>query len=225
MKSIEHKISYTFKNKDLLNLALTHKSYDKNNNERLEFLGDAILSSIITDSIFKTFNDENEGGLSRIRSYMINKEKLVEIATRISLPPHIKISKYEANKKHNHSSDSILADTVEALIGAIYIDSDWNTCCNVVTKWYQQELQDSSISKSDKDPKTKLQEYLQALSVKTPNYKVIETLGKEHKQTFVVSCKIENIEETTKGQGRTIKKAEQDAAEKFLKILTTKEIL
>lgn len=220
--AVEEKIGYTFKNKGYLQLALTHKSADIKHNERLEFLGDAILSSVITSEIFKKFYDKDEGILSRIRSHLINKEKLIEVANRLDINEYIIISSTE-QRRTKIIDGAILADSLEAIIGAIFLDCNWDTCADTVKKWYQTELSSPVLIQQDKDPKTKLQEYMQALTHPTPKYRVTETKGKEHAQTFVVSCAVIGIDLLTSGSGRTIKKAEQDAAEKFLNQLQEKE--
>ncbi len=221
---IEKKINYTFQDKACLELALTHKSSSSNHNERLEFLGDAILSSIITAEIFKQFSSRDEGELSRLRSTLINKEKLIEVANRLAIGPHIKVSSNE-KKSATHITGAILANTLEAIIGAIFLDSGWITCNEKVIAWYEPDFKDSEITFAEKDPKTKLQEYFQALSRSVPQYSLLETSGLSHKQIFTIACRAEGIEITSKGTGKTIKKAEQNAAKEFLTILQTKDIL
>ena len=221
-KSIEAKLNYSFNDKKLLELALTHKSSSNKHNERLEFLGDAILSSIITAEIFKRFYVENEGILSRIRSQLIKKEKLIAVANRLGISTALKVSVSE-KKRGNNAGGSILADTLEAIIGAIFLDSNWDTCCKTITSWYLPELSSSKIISQDKDPKTKLQEYMQALSHPIPKYKVTHTHGKEHNQTVTIVCTVTGLSIQSNGTGKTIKKAEQEAAKTFLQELQQKE--
>lgn len=222
--SIEKKIGYSFNNKSYLELALTHKSLSSNHNERLEFLGDAILSSSITAEIFKRFSDKDEGDLSRLRSKLINKEKLIEVANRLTIGRHIKASNLD-KKSAATITDAILANTLEAIIGAIFLDSNWNTCNRTIIKWYEPDFKDPKTTLTEKDPKTKLQEYLQALARPIPEYTLLETTGLSHEQVFTTSCHVEGIDATSKGTGKTIKKAQQNAAEEFLTILQTKDIL
>ncbi|MEE3003671.1 MAG: ribonuclease III [Pseudomonadota bacterium] len=219
---IENKIGYTFNNKEFLLTALTHKSVSRKNNERLEFLGDAILSSIITSKIFQKLSDKNEGILSRMRSHLINKEKLIQVAEKLDIKKDIKLSNNE-NKRSTGAGNAIMADTLEALIGAIFLDSNWETCNKVVSSWYEQELSNTNMLNQDKDAKTKLQEYMQALSRPIPEYEVLKTEGLEHEQVFFVNCKVKGIRLKSSGSGKTIKKAEQEAAKKFLIRLQEKE--
>ena len=186
---IENKIGYTFNNKEFLLTALTHKSVSRKNNERLEFLGDAILSSIITSKIFQKLSDKNEGILSRMRSHLINKEKLIQVAEKLDIKKDIKLSNNE-NKRSTGAGNAIMADTLEALIGAIFLDSNWETCNKVVSSWYEQELSNTNMLNQDKDAKTKLQEYMQALSRPIPEYELLKTEGLEHEQVFFVNCKV-----------------------------------
>jgi ribonuclease III len=222
--TIEKKINYTFKDKSYLELALTHKSLSSSHNERLEFLGDAILSSVITAEIFKQFADQDEGDLSRLRAKLINKEKLIEVANKLGISGHIKVSNSE-KKSATQITDAILADTIEAIIGAIFSDSDWSTCNETVISWYEPDFKDPKITFTEKDPKTKLQEYLQALARPVPQYSLLETSGLSHKQIFTIECSADGIDISSKGTGKTIKKAQQNAAEEFLTILQTKDIL
>lgn len=219
---IEKDIGYTFKDKKLLEQALTHKSASKQHNERLEFLGDAILSSIITAEIFTRFTEKNEGVLSRMRSSLIQKEKLIAVAGEQQLITHIRLSVSE-KKRHDISSSSILADALEALIGAIFLDSDWITCASVVKEWYLKDFVNMNASYQDKDSKTKLQEYMQAMTLPIPTYTLEKTEGQEHSQIFFIGCQVTGIPFTTQGHGKTRKKAEQDAAAQFLKRLQTSE--
>lgn len=214
-KDIEKKIGYKFNDHNLLSIALTHKSASKTHNERLEFLGDAILSSIITSKIYMKFGEKDEGKLSRIRSNLIKKDKLIEVATRIGLTNHIALSNSE-KKRQLGMKDAILADAFEALIGAIFIDSNWETCAKVIMKWYEDDLENSHLINQDKDAKTRLQEAMQAVGRTVPVYELQKTEGFEHEQTFTVSCKVKGLRIKTTGSGRTIKKAEQNAADSFL---------
>jgi ribonuclease-3 len=221
-KEIEKKIGYEFKNKETLITALTHKSASEKHNERLEFLGDAILCSVITSEIFTKFKDKNEGTLSRIRSNLIKKEKLIEVATRIDLTSYIKLSNSE-HKRRAGAKDAILADALEAVIGAIFIDSNWEICSKIIINWYKDELTNDNLINQEKDPKTKLQEAMQAIGRNVPEYELVKTEGQEHEQIFTVSCKVKGLRIKTNGSGKTIKKAEQIAAKAFIEKLQLKE--
>ena len=222
LTTVEKNIGYTFSDKALLQLALTHKSASNTHNERLEFLGDAILSSVITGTIYARFQDKSEGELSRIRSYLIQKSCLIDVGTRLEIATHIQVSTNEKNRRQNNTG-SILADALEALVGAIFLDSDWQTCADIILSWYLPELSDSGNIQQEKDAKTKLQEYMQAVTRPIPEYTVTETSGLDHDQIFTVECRVKGVRFKAQGTGKTIKKAQQQAALHFLEKLQTKE--
>ena len=223
--NIEKKLGYSFTNKEYLQLALTHKSASTIHNERMEFLGDSILSSVITTEIYTKYIDKTEGDLSRMRSTLINREKLIEIALRLDINQHIKTNQIERKQHNNKIQSSILANTLEAIIGAIFLDSNWMQCYETIIQWYNTELSCPNMSTIDKDPKTKLQEYLQSLSKPLPKYHVVSTKGHSHEQTFVVTCCVPGVDLSSKGEGTTRKKAEQEAAKIFLTLISKKDIL
>ena len=219
---IEKRIGYKFKNPSYLEVALTHKSASNKHNERLEFLGDSILSSVITAKIYTQFSDKDEGKLSRIRSNLIKKDKLIEVAKKLGLDEDIKLSNSE--KKRNYSNkESILADALEAIIGAIFLDSNWNTAEKIIIKWYEDDINNSHLINQDKDSKTKLQEAMQALGRPIPEYELKTVTGLEHEQVFTVTCKVKGLRIKGSGSGRTIKKAEQVSASIFLSKLQQNE--
>lgn len=211
-------LGYTFKDESLLRLGLSHRSISsKQSNERLEFLGDAALNFVIAAELFKRYPDLSEGDLSRLRSNLVNGDLLAELAREIKLGDYLYLGVGET-KSGGGQRSSILADAMEAIIGAVYLDGGFTACHECVLAWYEKRLAEASII-SYKDPKTKLQELVQAMKLPLPSYKVIKVEGLSHEQTFYIECRISNIEKTTIGKGTTKRKAEQNAAELFLFML------
>lgn len=209
-------IGYQFRQQDLLEQALTHRSYSRsNNNERLEFLGDSILNLIISNHIYLRFTDADEGDLSRIRASLVKEESLAQIAMDIGLGDHIRLGGGEL-KSGGFRRASILSDALEALIAAIYLDSDYAQTEATVLRLYHGQLQTVDENANLRDPKTQLQEYLQARKMHLPRYQVEQTSGKSHNQVFTISCNIADLELQSKGKGSSRKKAEQQAAQKIL---------
>jgi ribonuclease-3 len=212
---------YQFRQQDLVEQALTHRRFSRrNNNERLEFLGDSILNLIISNHIYLRFKDADEGDLSRIRASLVKEESLAQIAMDISLGDHIRLGGGEL-KSGGFRRASILSDALEALIAAIYLDSDYAQTEATVLRLYHGQLQTVDENANLRDPKTQLQEYLQARKMHLPRYEVEQTSGKSHNQVFTVSCNITDLELQSKGKGSSRKKAEQQAAQNILDKLET----
>lgn len=209
------KLGYQFKDKALLDMALTHRSVSKNNNERLEFLGDALLSLIIAEALYIKFPKTKEGELSRIRSKLVKGETLSVLAREFQLGEYLNLGIGEL-KTGGFNRDSILADAFEAVIGAMYLDSDHQTCKERVLSWYAERLEDPKLFHKLKDPKTQLQEYLQARQLPLPEYDIIDTSGEPHEQVFTVICKVSGVSHKTKNSDKTRRRAEQKAAKEFL---------
>jgi ribonuclease-3 len=207
---------YQFRQADLLEQALTHRSYSRQrNNERLEFLGDSILNLIISNHIYKRFSAADEGDLSRIRASLVKEETLAEVARRIGLGDYIYLGGGEL-KSGGFRRASILADALEALIGAIYLDSDYIQTEAAVLHLYRERLENIDADANLRDPKTRLQEYLQANKNSLPHYQVEQTTGKAHDQVFTVICRLVDLDMQSNGTGSSRKKAEQQAAQKIL---------
>jgi len=207
---------YQFRQADLLEQALTHRSYSRQrNNERLEFLGDSILNLIISNHIYKRFGAADEGDLSRIRASLVKEETLAQVARRIGLGDYIYLGGGEL-KSGGFRRASILADALEALIGAIYLDSDYMQTETAVLHLYRERLENIDADANLRDPKTRLQEYLQANKNSLPDYQVEQTTGKAHEQVLTVSCKLVDLDMQSNGTGSSRKKAEQQAAQKIL---------
>ncbi|MBE8214899.1 MAG: ribonuclease III [Endozoicomonadaceae bacterium] len=213
---LEKKIGYSFKNRTLLELSLTHSSCGSHNNERLEFLGDSILNTIITKALYAQFTQATEGQLTRLRAKFVRKITLAQISHNIlHLSDFIQLGP-SGIKNGLHHHDAVLADAVESLIAAIYLDSDQETCQAIVLSWYSYYLKTASIdSNANKDPKTQLQEWLQASQKKLPQYRVLDIQGKSNAQHFLVECQIE-LYPSVIGEHHSRRGAEQNAARKIL---------
>lgn len=211
MKQLEKAFGYTFKNRDLLQQALTHRSAAAQHNERLEFLGDSVLGIIVSEALFERFPNIDEGDLSRMRATLVCGKSLAKLAQQFELGKFLVLGPGEM-KSGGHRRESILADAVEALLGAMYLESDLVTCRQVVLTWYAKQLDSIKPGASHKDPKTRLQEYLQGRQCALPVYEVVATQGQAHNQQFTVSCQVEGIAEPIRGTGTSRRKAEQKAA-------------
>ena len=213
---------YHFKNEHLLTLALTHRSMGSNNNERLEFLGDSILGMVISAELYNRFPNEKEGVLTRLRSSLVKGETLSEIALELNLGEFIHLGSGEL-KSGGYRRASTLADAVEAIIGAIYLDSytDYGikSVEQIILKIFNSRINDCEPGGILKDPKTRLQEYLQSKNLSLPTYNVVSISGKEHLQTFKVSCSIDSFSNHVVATGASRRKAEQAAAAKALDTL------
>ena len=211
-------IDYRFNNDALLRNALTHRSAGQNNNERLEFLGDAILGMVIADELFHRFPKCSEGEMSRLRASLVKGETLSELARDLSLGDYLKLGPGEL-KSGGFRRSSILADAFEALLAAVYLDSNLETCRGLILAQFANRLDSVSPDTVGKDPKTQLQEYMQARHLPLPSYEVTEVTGKAHAQTFTVECKVENGDVVI-AVGGSRRKAEQAAASELLQRLS-----
>jgi len=220
---LSNKLNYHFCDKVLLERALCHRSLGKNNNERLEFLGDAAVNFIVGEMLFEHFPKAKEGELSRLRASLVKGETLAELARDFQLNEFLKLGHGE-QRSGGSKRESILADAMEAIIGAIYLDSDFQTCQKVVLDWYSSRLAamkvPNGLSNELKDPKTLLQEYLQARKFPLPDYDILETKGAAHNQVFRIRCKVNGLALTAEGKGTTRRKAEQAAAQHYMELLT-----
>ncbi len=213
---LEKKIKYKFNNKKILFLSLTHRSYNNNHNERLEFLGDSILNFIITNKIYKKFYNFQEGIMTRIRSKLVNKNNLFKIANKIKLYKYILLGNGEIKNNKKNNKKSILANTLEAIIGAIFIDSKNIKITEKIIKYLFFKNQILNTKYNYKDYKTLLQEYLQKIKLPLPKYYLGKIKGKDHKQIFTIYCKINNLNKISKGISYNKKNAEQIAAKNIL---------
>lgn len=205
------KLKYRFRDPTLAELALTHRSIGKPNNERLEFLGDALLGAVIAELLYEVHPKSNEGELSRLRAQLVNGQELATVAREMELGDNLKLGPGEL-KSGGFRRDSILADAFEALVAAVYLDGGFDACRTTVRELFGERI--VALRRSSKDAKTRLQEYLQAGGWPLPNYELTDSHGEDHAKTFDVSCAItEPMPLTTTASGISRRAAEQDAAE------------
>ena len=214
LTSLCNKLGYTFNDLSLLTTALSHRSVGKNNNERLEFLGDSVIGYVMAEELYQRFNDEDEGNLSRYRSLLVKGDTLASIARQIGVGQYLKLGGGEL-KSGGFRRTSILADAMEAIIGAITLDSDIEQARHCILSWYQERL-DNIKTLDLKDPKTRLQEQLQAKKFELPQYNVISVNGKEHAQIFQVDCHVKELKLAITAEGSSRRAAEQKSAELML---------
>ncbi len=215
---LTRELGYRFNNQDLLRSALTHRSFGSKHNERLEFLGDAILSFIISAELYTRFPELDEGRLSRLRASLVKGDTLAELARHLELGDYLQLGSGEL-KSGGFRRASILADALEAIIGAVYLDGGIDHARQLVLALYGDNLDRVSPAENLKDPKTRLQEYLQSRRQPLPQYDVVSVSGEAHDQTFVVRCTVGGLSEPTEGVGASRRRAEQAAAEAALKRL------
>lgn len=215
------RLGYRFSREELLGTALTHRSYGSPNNERLEFLGDAVLSLVVSEILYLKFPQQDEGALSRLRANLVNGETLAERARKLELGDELLMGPGEL-KSGGFRRDSILAGAIEALIGAVYLEAGFGAARELVGAILQEEIEAISPDRAVKDPKTRLQEYLQGRHLPLPEYQVLSVEGHDHAQLFRVECKVSGLAETLSGEGSSRRKAEQDAAERALHLLQEK---
>lgn len=207
-----------FSDPELLKNALTHRSAASSNNERMEFLGDAILNFVISVELYNRFPQVHEGDLSRLRAHLVKGERLAEIARELSLGQYIQLGSGEM-KSGGHQRASILADVFEAIIGAVYLDSGISAAHEMISRFFTKYLANCTPDTTLKDPKTRLQEFLQGRGKPLPDYKILSIDGQAHNQTFKIECHFEGASSVAYGIGSSRRKAEQSAAQKALELL------
>lgn len=215
---LEHSIQYQFQRPELLQLALTHRSVSgKTNNERLEFLGDSIVNLVVAELLFERFKIAKEGQLSRLRAELVSGESLAQLARDIGVGEYLQLGVGEL-KSGGFRRASILADAMEAIIGAIYLDAGMEASQRCIKLWFEPRLSTLTLE-IPKDAKTRLQEYLQSRQMSLPVYEVVSVVGESHDQYFSVICHVECLGLPGEGEGSTRRKAEQMAAEDVLQKL------
>lgn len=212
------RLGYVFLDESLVSLALTHRSKGEHNNERLEFLGDSILSLVISHDLFRRFPQAKEGKLTRLRARLVKGKTLAEIAREFELGDFLILGS-SVLKSGEHRRESILADTVEALIGAIYLESGLDEVQRVVLAWYAERLDNLTLADPIKDPKTRLQEHQQKERSRLPNYDVVNITGATNEQVFTVRCVIPELNQAFIAEGNSRRHAEQAAAAQVLDAL------
>jgi ribonuclease-3 len=211
-------LGYTFRDPALALRALTHRSRSADHNERLEFLGDSVLNLVISTELFERYRELAEGELTRLRASLVNKPALAALARELELGPHLRLGEGEL-KSGGFDRDSILADALEALFGAVYRDGGLEPARQVILRLYEGSLARLDPRAVPKDPKTQLQEHLQKRSLPTPTYQVTSVSGEAHSQHFVVECRVAGLSQPVTGQGGSRRTAEQEAASRALELL------
>lgn len=212
---LQRRLGYVFNDPALLSLALSHRSFAGANNERMEFLGDAILGLVVTDYLYQQFPDAREGELIRMRSHIVRGESLAEVAKQLELGSDILLGPGEM-KSGGHRRDSILGDTVEALLGAVYLDKGIDASRERIFDWFKSLFDSALEVKPLKDSKTTLQEWLQQRGKSLPDYKLVDTGGEAHSRLFTVSCKIDAVGQEMTAIATSRRRAEQMVAEQLL---------
>ncbi len=217
------RLGYEFGNPELLQQALRHRSAGSRHNERLEFLGDGLLNFVIADELYARRPHANEGELSRYRASLVREATLVEIAQSLKLGDFLTLGSGEL-KSGGFRRGSTLADALEAVVGAVYLDRGFDAARKLVRFLYRDRLEHMPVELGLKDPKTRLQEFLQSRQRALPEYRVLDTLGQDHAQTFIVECSVEGLAAPTQGRGSSRRGAEQAAAEAALAIIQPEKL-
>jgi len=215
---LDKTLRFRFQNAELLQLALTHRSATQRNNERLEFLGDAVLEFVVSEAVYHARPDVAEGDLTKLRASLVKEDTLAEIALELGLGEHLILGSGEL-KAGGHRRKSILADALEAIFGAVFLDSGIEAAKAVIDGVYESRYGDLPDVNDLRDPKTRLQEWLQARRMSLPVYELVEVSGKGHEQHFIVTCTIVETSAVTDGESTTRRKAEQKAARKMIEQL------
>ncbi|CAN5261742.1 ribonuclease III [soil metagenome] len=223
VKALMQKLGYQFNNVELLEAALTHRSMQSINNERLEFLGDGLLNFLVAVELYQTCKQANEGDLSRLRASLVKGETLAQLAKELDLGQYLRLGAGEV-RSGGHLRHSMLADAVEAIIGAIYLDSGIEQCQACLVKWYGGRIAEAATRTNLKDPKTALQELLQAKKQSLPVYVITSRQGKSHEQIFEVQCRVAALNLTTQARADSRRKAEQTAAQAMLEELQENQL-
>lgn len=215
---LEKTLQYRFDDQGLFARALTHRSAKGRNNERLEFLGDAILDFVISEALFRLRPQADEGDLSRLRSALVKDATLAAVAAELDIGEHLILGSGE-RKTGGHRRQSILADALEALFGAIYLDAGFDVTKTIIERIYAERLDSLPDANDLRDPKTRLQEWLQARKLALPVYDLVEVTGQDHKQRFSVTCTVSAMSQITRGESASRRSAEQQAARRMLEVL------
>ncbi len=217
-EALEARLGHTFARRDLLEQALTHRSYSAQHYERLEFIGDGVLNCVVGLLLYERFPHLPEGRLSRLRANLVNQQSLCEVALQLDLGPHLQLGEGEM-RSGGRERPSILADTVEALLGAALLDGGFAAAQGLVARLFEARIAAIDPTLQGKDAKTRLQEWLQSRHHVLPQYQLVSVAGQAHAQTFEVECRIEALKLASRGSGKSRKAAEQAAAKAALKRL------
>lgn len=221
LDALQQRLNHFFVDPRLLQRALTHRSFSGDHNERLEFLGDSVLNLAVSGLLFERLSQLPEGDLSRVRANLVKQDTLFQIALALGLPVVLRLGDGE-KRSGGHKRPSILADALEAIIGAVYLDAGFDPAAALVRRLYAGVELSASMSAMGKDAKTELQEWLQARKMKLPTYRVVATLGEAHRQTFDVECLVSETGHSERGIGASRRAGEQAAAAAMLQHLTAR---
>lgn len=223
LAALQQRLHYLFADLSLLTLALTHRSFSSDHNERLEFLGDSVLGLCVAHLLYQRLGSLPEGDLSRVRASLVRQEALHPLAVELGLPEVMRLGEGEL-RSGGQKRPSILADALEAVIGAVYLDGGFAAAQALVERLYRDVAINPEMQAIGKDPKTELQEWLQARRLKLPIYVVVGTQGAAHKQTFDVECNIPELNLTERGIGGSRRSGEQAAATAMLQTLKSRKV-
>ncbi len=215
LELLQRRLGHRFANPALLQRALTHRSFGAEHNERLEFLGDTVLALAVSELLYERFSGSDEGDLTRVRAHLVREDSLHKAALALGLPELLRLSEGEA-RGGGAQRPSILADALEALIGAVFQDGGYTKARALVQGLFGEVIQATEAESWRKDAKTELQEWLQARRIAVPGYRIVATRGQAHAQTFEVECAVPALERRATGQGRSRRAAEQEAARRLL---------
>lgn len=218
LDELQARIGHRFQRRELLDRALSHRSFGADHNERLEFLGDAVLSLAVSSLLFERFAGSDEGDLTRVRAHLVREDSLHRMALQLGLPEVVRLSEGEA-RGGGAQRASILADALEAVIGAVFLDAGFDAARDLVQRLFGEVIAGTEMGGWAKDAKTELQEWLQARRLPVPTYRISATRGQAHAQTFEVECMVPALGLTQAGEGRSRRQAEQEAARKMLDVL------
>jgi len=218
---VSDRLSHRFAKPELLQTALRHRSAGTPNNERLEFLGDALVNLVVAEALHARWPKADEGTLTRARASLVRESALAELARQLELGPRLELGPGEM-KSGGHRRDSILADALEAVVAAIHLDAGFETCRSVVLPWFEPMLAELPAGKAAKDPKTRLQEWLQGRQLPRPDYRLVETRGDDHVRIFLVSCETTDPIHAELAEAASLRAAEQQAADRLLAKLEKK---
>ena len=218
LKALQQRLGYRFNSQTLLSRALTHRSHGLEHNERLEFLGDAVLNLAVSGLLYERFQGSDEGDLTRVRAHLVREDSLHRVALLLQLPEVMRLSDGES-RGGGSQRPSILADAVEAILGAVYLDGGFAPAAELVRALFGEVIQATEAESWSKDAKTELQEWLQARRIAVPSYRIVATRGQAHAQTFDVECAVPALGMAERGEGKSRRTAEQEAARRLLQAL------
>lgn len=222
-EALQRRLRYRFTQQGLLSRALTHRSFGADHNERLEFLGDAVLNVAVSSLLYQRFSGSDEGDLTRVRAHLVREDSLHRVALALGLPEVMRLSEGET-RGGGAQRASILADAVEAIIGAVHLDGGYGAALELVRGLFGEVIQATEADSWTKDAKTELQEWLQARRMAVPVYRIMATLGEKHAQTFDVECAVPTLALAERGEGRSRRQAEQEAARRLLDKLKASDV-